>query len=427
MVSSTSNGMNKILQIFKRPDLRNKVLFIFFLLAVSRLVSSIPIPAVDASQLKDFFAQNQFFGLISSFTGGSLSTLSIAMLGLGPYITGSIIMQLLTMIFPSLEQMYKYEGEAGRMKFNQYSRLLTVPLAALQGYGFLVLLARQNIIGHLALIDWVAAISVIIAGSVFLMWLGELISEKNLGNGVSLLILAGIVAGFPASIQQTLFTFDMSQLFTYIGFIIVALVVIVGVIYISEAQRNIPINYARRVRGMKMFGGVSTYLPMRVNNAGVIPIIFALSLLLFPGMLGSFFAGSSITIVSKVATLFTDFIQNQLWYSLAYFFLVVLFTYFYTAVTFDPKSISENIQKQGGYIPGIRPGAMTAQFLNHLLNRVTLVGALFLGLIAVMPNIVQGFTGITTFTVGGTSILIVVSVALEIMKQVDAQLSMYEY
>lgn len=419
--------MNKILQIFKRPDLRNKVLFIFFLLAVSRLVSSIPIPAVDASQLKDFFAQNQFFGLISSFTGGSLSTLSIAMLGLGPYITGSIIMQLLTMIFPALEQMYKYEGEAGRMKFNQYSRLLTVPLAALQGYGFLVLLARQNIIGQLTPIDWVAAISVIIAGSVFLMWLGELISEKNLGNGVSLLILAGIVAGFPASIQQTLFTFDMSQLFTYIGFIIVALVVIVGVIYISEAQRNIPINYARRVRGTKMFGGVSTYLPMRVNNAGVIPIIFALSLLLFPGMLGSFFAGSSITIVSKVATLFTDFVQNQLFYSLAYFFLVVLFTYFYTAVTFDPKSISENIQKQGGYIPGIRPGAMTAQFLNHLLNRVTLVGALFLGLIAVLPNIVQGVTGITTFAVGGTSILIVVSVALEIMKQVDAQLSMYEY
>ncbi len=419
--------MDKILQIFKRPDLRNKVLFIFFLLAVSRLVASIPIPAVDVSRLKDFFAQNQFFGLISSFTGGSLSTLSIAMLGLGPFITGSIIMQLLTMIFPALEQMYKYEGEAGRMRFNQYSRLLTVPLAALQGYGFLVLLTRQNIIGQLGLLDWAAAISVIVAGSVFLMWLGELISEKNLGNGVSLLILAGIVAGFPTSIQQTLFTFDASQLFTYAGFIIVALVVIISVIYISEAQRNIPINYARRVRGMKMYGGVSTYLPMRVNNAGVIPIIFALSLLLFPGMVANFFAGSSIPVISRVAAFFSNFVQNQLWYSLSYFFLVVLFTYFYTAVTFDPKSISENIQKQGGYIPGIRPGPMTAQFLNYLLNRVTLVGAIFLGLIAVMPNIVQGATGITTFTVGGTSILIVVSVALEIMKQVDAQLSMYEY
>ncbi len=419
--------MNKILQIFKRPELRNKVLFIFFLLAVSRLISSVPIPAVDPSRLKDFFAQNQFFGLISSFTGGSLSTLSIAMLGLGPYITGSIIMQLLTMIFPGLEQMYKYEGEAGRMKFNQYSRLLTVPLAAIQGYTFLILLSRQGIIGQLSSIDWATAISVIVAGSVFLMWLGELISEKNLGNGVSLLILAGIVAGFPASIQQTLFTFDASQLFTYIGFIIVALVVIVGVIYISEAQRNIPINYARRVRGMKMYGGVSTYLPMRVNNAGVIPIIFALSLLLFPGMIANFFAGSSIPVVSSVASFFNGFVQNQFLYSFAYFFLVVLFTYFYTAVTFDPRSISENIQKQGGYIPGIRPGPMTAQFLNHLLNRVTLVGALFLGLIAVLPNVVQAATGITTFTVGGTSILIVVSVALEIMKQVDAQLSMYEY
>ncbi len=419
--------MDKILQIFKKPDLRNKILFIFFILAVFRLISNIPIPAVDASRLSDFFAQNQFFGLISSFTGGSLSALSIGMLGLGPYITSSIIMQLLTMIFPSLEQLYKYEGEAGRMKFNQCSRLLTVPLAALQGYGFLTLFSRQGLIGNLDLMTWVSAISVVVAGSVFLMWLGELITEKNLGNGVSILILGGIVAGFPRSIQQTLFTYDPSQLFTYLGFIIVALAVIVGVVYISEAQRNIPINYARRIRGMKVYGGVSTYLPMRVNNAGVIPIIFALSLLLFPGLIANFFAGSSIPIVARVATFFNNFVQNQTWYATFYFLLVVLFTYFYTAVTFDPKSISENIQKQGGYIPGIRPGPMTAQFLNHLLNRVTLVGAIFLGLIAVMPNIVQGATGVSTFTVGGTSILIVVSVALEIMKQVDAQLSMYEY
>lgn len=419
--------LNKFLQIFKRPDLRNKVLFVIALLIVSRLVSNIPIPAIDTSRLRDFFAQNQFFGLISSFTGGSLSTLSLGMLGLGPYITGSIIMQLLTMIFPSLEQMYKYEGEAGRMKFNQYSRFLTVPLAALQGYGFLVLLSRQNIIGQLGLLDWVSAISAIVAGSLFLMWLGELISEKNIGNGVSLLILAGIVARFPASIQQTLFTYDASKLFTYVGFIVVALGVIVGVIYISEAQRNIPINYARRVRGSRVYGGVSTYLPMRVNNAGVIPIIFALSILLFPGMIANFFAGSSIAIVSNIAGAISRIIQSQLWYSTFYFILVVLFTYFYTAVTFDPKSIAENIQKQGGYIPGIRPGPMTTQFLNHLLSRVTLVGALFLGLIAILPNIVQSLSGITSFTVGGTSILIVVSVALEIMKQFDAQLSMYEY
>lgn len=419
--------MDKIIQLFKKPDLRRKILFIFFILAVFRLVSNIPIPAIDASRLREFFAQNQFFGLISSFTGGSLSTLSIGMLGLGPYITSSIIMQLLTMIFPSLEQMYKYEGEAGRMRFNQYSRMLTIPLSALQGYGFLMLLSRQGVVGAMDPISWVSAISVIVAGSVFMMWLGELITEKNLGNGVSILILAGIVAGFPATLQQTIFSYDPSQFFVYVGLVLVSLFVIVGVVYISEAQRNIPINYARRIRGSRVYGGVSTYLPMRVNNAGVIPIIFALSLLLFPGMVANFFAGSSIPFVASAATFFNNFAQSHLWYSIFYFLLVVLFTYFYTAVTFDPKSVSENIQKQGGYVPGIRPGPMTAQFLNHLLNRVTLVGAIFLGLIAVMPNIVQGATGITTFTIGGTSILIVVSVALEIMKQIKAQLSMYEY
>lgn len=419
--------MQRILQIFKRPDLRNKVLFILAILVVFRLISNIPIPAIDASQLREFFAQNQFFGLISTFTGGSLAALSIGMLGLGPYITGSIIMQLLTMIFPSLEQMYKYEGEAGRMRFNQYSRLLTVPLAALQGYGFLVLLSRQGLIGSLTLMEWTNTILIIVAGSVFLMWLGELITEKNLGNGVSILILAGIVAGFPNSLKQTVFTYDSSQLFTYVGFIIVALAVIVGVIYITEAQRNIPINYARRIRGMRVLGGVSTYLPMRVNNAGVIPIIFALSILLFPGMVANFLAGSSNLFVARMASFVNGFLQSNTWYSIFYFMLVVLFTYFYTAVTFDPKSIADNIQKQGGYIPGIRPGPMTAQFLNFLLNRVTLVGAVFLGIIAILPNVVRGFTGITAFTVGGTSILIVVSVALEVMKQVDAQLSMYEY
>ena len=401
--------------------------FILGLLSVSRLISNIPIPVIDASRLQEFFAQNQFFGLISAFTGGSLSTLSIAMLGLSPYITASIIMQLLTIIFPQLEQMYKYEGEAGRAKFNQYSRFLTVPLAIIQGYGFLTLLIRQGVIDPLSLFGWVSTLAIITAGSLFMMWLGELITEKNLGNGVSLLILAGIVASLPNTIQQAIFTYTPDQIFTYIGLILVSLLVIVGVIYISEAQRNIPVNYARRVRGNRIFGGVSTYLPMRVNNAGVIPIIFALSMLLFPGIIANFLAGSSIEILARVATAVNNFIQSNLWYSVFYFILVVLFTYLYTAVTFDPRSISENVQKQGGYIPGIRPGPMTAQFLNHLLNRVTLVGAIFLGLIAILPNVVKGITGITALTIGGTSVLIVVSVALEVMKQIDAQLSMYEY
>src|SRR3989344_1525586 len=351
---------NRIAQIFKKADLRNKILYISFLLVISRLISNIPIPALDASRLRDFFAQNQFFGLASAFTGGSLANLSIGMLGLGPYITGSIIMQLLTMIFPSLEKMYKYEGEAGRAKFNQYSRLLTVPLAAMQGFGFLVSLQRQNVIGYLDPFQWGTVLLVVIAGSLFLMWLGELISEKNIGNGVSILILAGIVAGFPTQLQQALFKYDSTLFFTYLAFVILAVVVIAGVIYISEAQRNIPVNYARRVRGSKVYGGVSTYLPMRINNAGVIPIIFALSLLLFPSLIANFFAGSSVPVLSSVASAISNFLQpNGVWYAIFYFLLVFLFTYFYTAITFDPKSISENIQKNGGYVPGIRPGPST--------------------------------------------------------------------
>ena len=419
--------MNTILNIFRRPELRIKVLGILALMAVAQAAHSIPIPAVDTSHLRDFLASNQLFGLVSTFTGGSLSTLSVAMLGLGPYITSSIIMQVLTMIFPALEQMYKYEGEAGRRRFNQYSRMLTVPLAAMQGYAFLTLLTRQSVIAPMGWAQLSGTLAIVTAGAVFLMWLGELISERNLGNGASLLILAGIVASFPRSIQQAVFTYTPDQLFTYVAFVLVALAVIMGVIYISEAQRNIPINYARRVRGMKQYGGVSTYLPMRVNNAGVIPIIFALSILLFPGIIANFFAGSSIAIVATVASAVSGFLANPVWYATLYFLFVVAFTYFYTAITFDPKSISENIQKQGGYVPGIRPGPTTAAFLNHLLNRVTLVGAVFLGLIAILPSIVQGATGVSAFTVGGTSILIVVSVALESMKQVQAQLSLYEY
>src|SRR3989344_4358762 len=251
--------MHKILQLFKRPELRNKILFILALLVISRVISNIPMPAVDADKLRDFFSQNQFFGLISAFTGGSLTALSIGMLGLGPYITGSIIMQLLTMIFPSLEQMYKYEGEAGRAKFNQYSRLLTVPLAALQGFGFLVSLQRQNVIGYLDPFQWLTVLAVVVAGSLFLMWLGELISEKNVGNGVSILILSGIVAGFPVQLQQALFKYTPALFFSYMAFIILAVVVIAGVVYISEAQRNIPVNYARRITGSKVYCGVSTY------------------------------------------------------------------------------------------------------------------------------------------------------------------------
>jgi preprotein translocase subunit SecY len=332
------------------------------------------------------------------------------------------------MIFPRLEQLYKEEGEAGRQKFNQYARLLTVPLAALQSYAMIGILRNQQVIGLLSPFQLVTTITVITAGTVFLMWIGELISEKGIGNGVSLLIFAGIVAGFPTSFRQTLTTWDPTKIPAYLGFIAIGLLVIVGVVIITEGRRNIPVSYAKRIRGNRMYGGVSTYLPMNVNPAGVIPIIFALSIMLFPGMIGSFFANSSTPWIAHIATFLRDiFQQGQLIYSIVYFVLVLLFTYFYTAVTFDPKNIAENLQKMGGFIPGIRPGKPTSDFINFILNRVLLVGAIFLGVIAVAPNIVQGATGVTTFTVGGTSILIVVAVVLETIRQVDSQLTMREY
>ena len=418
----------KLIQIFKVRELRNKTLFVLGILVVFRIAANIPVPGIDVGKLKAFFEGNQLFGLLNIFTGGAMSNLSVAMLGLGPYITAIIIMQLLTMIFPSLEAIYKEEGEAGRQKFNQYGRLLTVPLSVLQGYGMITLLRNQGVIGHLSFSEIATTIIIITAGTIFLMWLGELISEKGIGNGVSLLIFAGIVARFPTSFQQTIVGWDPTKIPSYLGFLVVALVVIVGVVIITEGRRNIPVSYAKRVRGHRIYGGVSTYLPLNVNPAGVIPIIFALSIMLFPGMIGNFFANSQIHWLAVIASFLRDVFQrNQLFYGILYFTLVILFTFFYTAVTFDPKNVASNLQKMGGFVPGIRPGQPTSDFLKFILNRVLLVGAIFLGLIAVMPSIVQGATGITTFVVGGTSILIVVSVVLETVRQIEAQLVMRDY
>lgn len=418
----------KVLQIFKVKELRNKILFVLVVLAIFRIAANIPVPGIDIEKLRSFFEGNQFFGLLNIFTGGALSNVSVAMLGLGPYITAIIIMQLLTMIFPRLEELYKEEGEAGRQRFNQYSRLLTLPLAVMQSYAMITLLRNQAVIGYLSPFNLFTTITIITAGTILLMWLGELISEKGIGNGISVLIFAGIVARFPSSIRQTFATWDVSKIPSYIGFLVIALIVIVGVVIITEGRRNIPVSYAKRVRGNKVYGGVSTYLPMNVNPAGVIPIIFALSIMLFPGLIGNFFVGSSHYWVAYVAKFLKDAFQNTgVTYSVVYFFLVILFTFFYTAVTFDPKNIAENLQKMGGFVPGIRPGKTTSDFLSFILNRVLLVGAVFLGLIAVMPYIVQNATGITTFTIGGTGILIVVSVVLETIRQIESQLVMRDY
>ena len=418
----------KILFLFKNKELRNKFIFILFLFVVFRIAANIPIPGVGLENLRRFFAENQVFGLLNIFSGGALSNFSIVLLGLGPYITATIILQLLTMIFPALEKMYKEEGEAGRQKFNQYGRLLTIPLAAFEGYGILTLFQRQGIIGELPFMVLVSSIITIIAGSMFLMWLGEIITEQGMGNGISLLIFAGIVASLPSNIFQTFVSWDPSKIPSYILFFVLSVAIIACVVLITEARRNIPVSYAKRVRGSKMHGGVSTYLPLNVNPAGVIPIIFALSILLFPGMIAGFFGGVS-GVVGNVANWVVVFFNNPWVHGVLYFLLVILFTYFYTAVTFDPKTISENLQKMGGFIPGVRPGESTTKFLAHILNRVLFTGAMFLGLIAVAPSVVAGLTGVTgfTFLIGGTSLLIIVSVVLETMRQINSQLQMREY
>lgn len=419
----------KIVRIFRIKELRKKILFVLAILVVSRLVAAIPIPGIDTEKLESFFSGNQFFGMINIFTGGAMSRLSIAMLGLSPFITATIIMQLLTMIFPHLKEMYQESGGKGREKFNQYARIATIPLAMLQSFGFLNLLEKQGIISNLTSVELLTNIITITAGAVFLMWLGELISQKGIGNGISLLIFAGIVGRIPSQLGQTIYTWEVTQVLSYLIFAITALIVIASVVFITEGQKNIPVSYAKRIRGHRMYGGASTFLPLRINQAGVIPIIFAISVLLFPGMIASFMAGSSNPTIVNIANTLNSVFENKLFYAFLYFVLVVAFTYFYTAVTFDPKNVAENLQKSGGFIPGIRPGSNTAQYISYILNRITLVGAVFLGLVAILPMIIQGLTGVTTFQfmIGGTAVLIIVSVVLQTMKQIKAQLVMRDY
>lgn len=419
--------MDRLLQIFKVKDVRNKVLTVVGLLIVYRILAAVPIPEVDPARLAAFFGSNQFFGFLDLFSGGGLSNLSLAMLGVGPYITATIIMQLLTIIFPKFKEMYYENGAQGRAKFNQYSRLLTVPLAILNAYGFLNLLASQGVIdkpGGIALLTNVAAIT---AGSMLALWLGELISEQKIGNGISLIILTGIVTNLPNQIRRAALAYNPAALPTYIGFIIVGLLLIVGIVYLNEGERRIPIAYARRMRGMKLFGGVSSYLPLKVNQAGMIPLIFAISVLLFPQFVAQATAIISPGLSLRINSIVSAFLNNHLLYGITYFLLVFLFTFFYTAITFNPEEVSKNLQRGGGFIPGIRPGEATGTFFSKIINRITLSGALFLGLIAVLPIVVQRFTGVSTLNISGTALLIVVAVALETMRQVNSQLTMRGY
>ena len=423
--------MNTFLQraalLFSDAGLRNRLLFVIGAFAVFRVLAAIPIPGVNAAQLSLFFSNNQFFGLLNLFSGGGLSSLSIVMLGVAPYITASIILQLLTMMVPSLKALYQEEGELGRQKFSQYTRMLSLPIAIVQGISFLLILERQGVITSLSQFQFASNLIVITAGSMLLMWIGELISEFGLGNGVSLIIFAGIVARLPSTVSQALFSFDAAQIPVYLAFLAIAVATVAAVVYVSEAERPVPVTYAKRVRGMKFFGGASTYLPLRLNQAGVIPIIFAISLLLIPQMAASFFATSSNAVLYGIASSILGAFQNLWLYGGIYFVLVFFFTYFYTAVTFDPAQISENLQKNGAFIPGVRPGIHTADYLAKIITRITFVGAFFLAIIAVLPIAMQSVTGIQTLALGGTALLIVVTVILDLARRVDAQLSIREY
>jgi len=417
----------KLRLIFKDRSLSRKIIFILVAFIFFRLMAAVPVPGVNTASLQAFLDSNQFFGLLNILSGGGLAGLSIILLGVGPYITSSIIMQVLTMVWGKLKSMYHEEGEAGRRRFMQYSRILTIPIAAVQGLGFLLFLQQQGVISVLSPMNMFVNVVTVIAGSMLLMWLGELMSEFGIGNGVSLLIFGGIVAGLPSAISQLIFTYEPALIPSYLGFAVVGLVIILGVVYISEAERPIPVTYAKQVRGNQTTGGISTYLPIRLNQAGVIPIIFALSILSLPQMIVSFLTTLNHPEIQDYLNGFLALLSNQVFNGIAYFLLVFLFTFFYTAITFDPDSMSENLQKSGAFIPGVRPGESTAKHIGHIVSRLTLFGAFFLGLIAVLPVIMQGVTGITSLTIGGTSLLIAVSVIIDLIKKTDSQVSLREY
>jgi preprotein translocase subunit SecY len=416
-----------LLNAFRAPDIRRRILYVLGILIIFRLLAHVPVPGVDKTALDSFFQGNQIFGLLDLFSGGGLSNFSVIGLGVNPYINASIIIQLMTGVVPRLQELQR-EGEYGRNRINQYTRYLSVPLAALQAYGFLALLNSQNVLTtpfDLASWETLTQIVSLTAGSVLLMWLGELITEKGIGNGISFIIFAGIVSRAPTAIVAFAQSPDLAA---GIAFGLVAIAAVACIIYIQEGQRRIPIQYASRVRGRRLYQGGQTFLPLRVNQAGVIPIIFAVSILLFPSQIAQYFTTSQVTIVADIAQAIVNFFSNRLVYGLLYFLLTVGFTYFYTAFTFKPDETAEQLRKNGGFIPGIRPGRPTQDYLAKVVTRITLAGALFLGIVAVSPYIISGLLPtLGSLSLGGTGLLIVVSVVVETMKQVEAQLLMRNY
>ena len=421
--------IESLVQAFRAPDIRFKILFTLGILLVFRALTNVPVPNVDQAQLSNLFETNQLLGLLDLFSGGGLATASIIGMGVNPYINASIIMQLMQGVIPSLGELAR-EGEYGRNRINQYTRMLTIPMAFAQGYGFSVLLSANGVIpaNPLFSFETLSLLLSFTAGTILLMWLGELISERGLGNGISFIIFAGIVGRLPHSAAPIVTGPD--GLLRIIPFILIAIVVIAGVVFINEGQRRIPVQYASRVRGRRMYQGQTQYLPLKVTMAGVIPIIFAISILLFPAQIAQYFTASTVDWVKNVANfVVTNLSQsNPLVYGALYFVLVVFFTYFYTAFQFRPDQTADFLRKNGGFIPGIRPGKPTEEFLARITNRITLGGALFLASLAVLPLLVTAaIPGTQGLQLGGTSVLIVVSVVVETMKQLEAQMLMRHY
>lgn len=420
--------LNKLKIIFTDKSLVKRILFIFAILIVFRALTAIPVPGVNVTLLSQFLNNNEFFGFLNIFSGGGLTSLSIILLGVGPFITASIIMQLLTLMVPKLKELYHESGEMGRRTFNQYSRYVTVVLAVIQGTALLAALAAKGIVPGLPAHQAFINIAIVVAGAFIMMWLGELISEFGIGNGVSIIIFAGIVSRIPSDVNQAIFAYDPSQLPIYIGFAVVAVLIVAGVVMITEAERLVPVTYAKQQsRGGYVTSSTSSHIPLRMNQAGVMPIIFALSLLMFPRLIATAFASSANVTLAAIGSAVTAFLQNQLYYGILYFVLVFVFTYFYTAVTFDAESMANNLQKNGAFIPNVRPGAPTAEFVGNIMTRITFFGGLFLASIAVLPTVFQAISGNQTFAIGGTALLIVVSVIIDLIKKLSAQASMSEY
>jgi preprotein translocase subunit SecY len=430
--------LEAVFNAFKIPDLRRKLLFTLGMLVIFRIIASIPVPGVNQNELEDFIENNQLLSVLNLFSGAGLSNFSVVALGVYPYITASIIMQLMTPIIPRLNEL-SMEGQQGRNKINQYTHWLTVPLAFLQAYGHAILFTRSNqggvqllegfgLFDSSTLVPSLAILMSMTAGTMLLTWMGELITEMGIGNGTSIIIFGGIVASLPTSIAQLFGDSTSRDIIAIVTFAAIALVTVVGIVLVNEGQRRIPVQHAKRIRGNRMYGGTTTYIPLRVNSAGMIPLIFAVSIMVFPGMIANFLGSSNREGVRDFAGWLSRFFNPQSFqYNLLYFLMVVGFTYFYTMVVFQQQRIPENLQRQGAFIRGVRPGRQTAVYLQRVLNRITLVGALFLGVVAILPFLAAQLTGINTLLLSATSLLIVVGVAIDTMRQLEAQLMMRNY